>query len=332
MDPRVNLQPDSQSAAQLIALRARQATTLSPPTPALTRDLRIAGASRSSRHALIAERLTQDLTPHERAIVRLIERSRPPSLRQWDQIPMVGQDLIRQANVIALYLAGQTVAFVGDSDCTGLALALLSRTGAPCPERMLILDFDERLLEVVTKLAQRYDFNRLLTCRLYNIFDPVPTDLVGQFDWFYTNPPYGSRNEGMSICAFVGRGLSLLHPSGGHGCIILPYDQRRPWTVSGWRQVQQFLLERHLLVGNKIDCMHRYHVDDDTSLESALVMVDYCPDLDPQAGDLDRMRDGLPYAAIPKFYGEEVQPPYPRYIRKDGSLEFWTLAGATGGQ
>ena len=113
----------------------------------------------------------------------ILERYRPTSLRDYDQIPMHGHDLLTQVKRVAPSLAGKTVAFVGDHDGTSLLLGLLAAKGlVDPPQKMLLLDFDQRLFEVARQLAIEYGFADRLETLPYNVFDPLPTDLIETFE------------------------------------------------------------------------------------------------------------------------------------------------------
>ncbi len=253
----------------------------------------------------------------ERAAVAVVEQARPPALRAYDQIPMRGEDLIRQVRLVAPLLADRAVVFVGDYDSASALMGLLAACGdVPCPSQMLVLDFDERVLATMEMLARRYGFADRLEVRRYNVFDPVPRDLVGRYDWFYTNPPYGASNSGGSARLFIARGCELVRLN-GHGCIILPDGADRPWTRRAMMATQQFLTAHNWLVGAKFDEMHRYHLDDDPHLASSLLLVEH-------VADADDLRRPMPYCGrrvrmseIPHFYGRSVAPPYPAYIAAD---------------
>ncbi len=261
------------------------------------------------------------LTAADGRAAALIEQARPRALRAYDQIPMRADDLLRQAKVITPYVANKSVAFVGDYDSASALLGLLGTLSDPGPAHMLVLDFDARVLAALRGIARRYGFADRLEVRLYNVFDPVPPDLVGRYDWFYTNPPYGSRNNGASGRLFIARGCALTRGNAS-GCIILPDDPARPWSRWAMLATQRFLIAHDWLVREKFDGMHRYHLDDDRDLSSSLLLVDHVAEVDGN----DR---GVPYAGrriaaaeVPYFYGRAVAPPYPRYIDREGNAVF----------
>src|SRR4051794_1294870 len=74
---------------------------------------------------LIKDQLQPAITLTDLQAVAIVERNRPPPLREYDQIPMRGADLVRQMRLIAPYLAGKKIAFVGDNDGSAALLGLL---------------------------------------------------------------------------------------------------------------------------------------------------------------------------------------------------------------
>jgi N4-bis(aminopropyl)spermidine synthase len=270
---------------------------------------------------LVMALMSPSITPAERQAAALVERLRPPSLRQFDQIPMRSSDLLRQVKLMASYLAGKSVAFVGDSDSTSLLLGLLSQLGSPRPAHMLVVDFDERLLTVLRTQAQQYGFGDILEVRRYNVFDPIPADLLGKYDWYYCNPPYGSRNDGASARLFITRGCELTKPHNGRGCIILPDDSYRAWARRAMITTQQFLSWHGWTIREKLEQMHQYHLDDDKELASSMLLVEYSAYGDGSALPMRYEGRRVEFSEIAYFYGRNVLPPYPRYIRADGTFD-----------
>jgi Branched-chain polyamine synthase A C-terminal domain len=256
----------------------------------------------------------------DRMIGDLIERARPPSLRAFDQIAMKTSDLIYQVRAIAPHLADRKVVFLGDDDLTSLVLGLLAVRGGPCPTEMLVLDFDLRLLASARAFAAEHDFGHLLAVRPYNVFDSLPEELRGHYEWFYTNPPYGSCNEGLSTRIFLGRAMELTDERFGYGCAILPCASKRPWADVAWSQTKQFFYDHGWEILENIDGAHRYHLDDDPDLTSSAILVRRSrPDLIGQIPFEGRRIDMV---EIRNFYGRESEPPFPRYILEDGSYDF----------
>lgn len=275
----------------------------------------------ASERTLMRDDYTRQLhVPGDVLDLKMIERVRPPSLREYDQIPMRTPDLLRQAQFLAPILAGKRVVFMGDSDCLSLVIGIRSRYEAPCPAEMHLLDFDERLLNTALDVAGNYGFGNVLHGWRYNAFDPVPALLTGTCDVFVTNPPYGKYNRGKSARLFIGRAMELITPNRGEGVIILPDDPTRGWTGQACRSTIQFLHKHGWTVSAQHHAVHKYHLDDDPSLTSDLILVGRATPYDCAP---------LPFASrtvactdISKFYGRSTQPPFPRYILSDGSRDF----------
>jgi predicted methyltransferase len=183
---------------------------------------------------------------------------------------------------------------------------------------MVLLDFDERLLVAAQALAQQLRFGDIFDVRLYNVFDRLPADLVNQFDWFYTNPPYGSHNLGASIQLFVTRGCELAGHRGSRGCIILPNSADRPWTSANMWATQRFLTSSGWIVSETMANQHTYHLDDDPDLPSSTLLVESVMDNRSDTWSITYAGRPVACSEIPFFYNRTLLPPYPRYFRQSG--------------
>lgn len=251
--------------------------------------------------------MTPEFTSLEREALALLEASRPQALRAYDQIAMRGLDLLRAVQAAAPRLAGRDVAFVGDHDGTSLLLGLLAARGlVRPPRRMTLLDFDDRLLVNARALAEEQGFVHLLDTRLYNVFDPVPADLLGHFDAYYTNPPYGASNDGASVRLFMTRGSELASRFGAVGHVILPDDDQRDWTRRALASTRCFLEQHGWRVLNLTRDVHTYHLDDDPTLTSALLDIER---VYPDAPVMPWAALRIDQSEIPYFYGRSVRPP-----------------------
>lgn len=260
------------------------------------------------------------LSEHDQADLALVESRRRTPLRQYDQIPMVGDDLLRQVILIAPYLRGRHVAFIGDYDGTASLLGLMSSRGAvPSPLTMGVLDFDGSVLRAVAEVARIGQFDDIVELHHYNVFDPLPPGLLGTFDTFYVNPPYGASNGGLSAELFVARGLELVIADGS-GVVVLPSDHHRPWSLDVVSRVQGSLADAGWRVVVSMPGIHRYVLDDDPGLMSGFFIT--------EAGQLTRAEAmalwqgrSIDDSEIPFFYGRGVSPPYPRLILDRGRVE-----------
>ena len=255
----------------------------------------------------------------------IVAKKRPPSLRQFDQISMATIDLARQVKLVQPLLAGRRVVFMGDNDGASLVLGLLGVNGYELPSEMLLLDFDRRILANARAMAQQFGFSDRLDAYAYNAFEPVPSNLVGKYDVFYTNPPYGRANDGLSVRLFVARGMELCHSRGSAcGCVILPDDAAQAWTRRVMLSTQSYILDSGWEVREKLNGLHRYELPNNPGLTSGMLWID---DVAARQGVPLPAFYGRPVAVeeITHFYGTKVSPPYPRFVNEDGSLDHdWT--------
>lgn len=183
---------------------------------------------------------------------------------------------LTQAKLISDYLTKRHVVFLGDGDCMSLVLAVLGARGViKPPAHMLVLDFDERILNFIREAGQEFHLpnpDMIDLCR-YNVRDPVPDNLAEQGDVFYTNPPYGSADQGECGKIFLGRCMELCK-AGSWGVAILPFEHHTTWTKNAMANIQSFLAENGYVVSEMIRGVHQYHLDDRPELLSGTVVVD----------------------------------------------------------
>jgi predicted methyltransferase len=238
-------------------------------------------------------------------------QNRPPPLREFDQIYMKAGDMVLQTSLIAQRFAGRRLVFMGDGDSISLCLAYLVHRGVlqDGPEKILVLDFDQRMVNAVERFADREELGDRIQSRLYNCIDALPDELVGQFNAFYTNPPWGASNNGESVKVFTERCIEL---SGADavGAIVIADDSTVPWSQRVLSATQSFLLENDFYVQEMQTNLHEYHLDDAPDLRSCNLFVRSHPDrkLRPKSAPLafNRLED---------FYGKNHHLRV-RYVRE----------------
>jgi len=211
--------------------------------------------------------------------VDAVSYARPLPNREFDQIYMLAFDMMAQAKHVAKQIAGKNVVFLGDGDGMSILFARLQSVGLMDEvASMQVCDFDERILTTVKHLIEECSSgNFVASTTLYNIINPTPDELVGKFDFFYINPPYGSKNGGLSCELWLHRCLDLCAPKCG-GCIIIPYSKTQSWTVSNWKNIQKFLLEKGFVVRDMVANKHSYYLPDNPDLQSASIIVEQIND------------------------------------------------------
>lgn len=203
-----------------------------------------------------------------------IVANRPLPLREFDQIYMKMGDMIVHAEWMARQFEDKSLVFVGDGDAVGLALAHLLGTGVLKygPSKITVLDFDERMVQSINLFAAKAQaadkaYGDRIEARLYNVLDPLPDDLLGAYDGFHINPPWGQYNDGESVVVFLERAVQCTRV-GGAGVVVIADDPGRPWTNQVLRRTQGAALEHGLVVQQMIPQLHSYHLDDAPDLKS----------------------------------------------------------------
>jgi len=239
--------------------------------------------------------------------------NRPLPLREFDQIYMKVGDLILHAEFVARRFAGRNVVFVGDGDAIGLAIAHLMQEKVldRGPSKILILDFDERMVDSVRSFAADYDCADRIDAQLYNVVDELPDKLLGAFDGFHINPPWGQHNKGESVAVFLERAIQLI-ALGGLGVVVIADDPTLEWTQDVLRRSQSVAVQAGLVVDEMIPPIHSYHLDDAPELRSCAIVFRKVTD--------DRLaNDPLADARLENFYGRG-NPLRVHYVREHANV------------
>jgi len=264
------------------------------------------------------------ISSHELDLVAKITQhpDRPRPFRPVDQIYMLPGSQLNQAKLISDYIRGRDVVFLGDGDCMSLVIGILARNNVIKPPAfMRVLDFDDRIPDFIRKASREFGFENEIDAQRYNVRDPIPADLVGCHDVFYTNPPYGSKNNGKSGIIFLARCMELCKPPRSWGVAILPFHHTEMWSREAMWNIQSFLVQHGYVVSEMLRKMHSYHLDDYPSLLSGTVVLDRIRKVDwPGASST------IPYAEMEKFYGG-TQKDFPDYIDSNGNPVYTTGKG-----
>ncbi len=242
--------------------------------------------------------------------------NRPRPIRQLDQIYMKAGDMVLQSEFIARWAQGKKLAFIGDGDAISVCVAYLHQRGIIKygPSQITVFDFDERICNAVTRFADKERLETLTSHR-YNCLDSFPN--VGQFDCFYTNPPWGASNNGESVKVFVQRGIEA-NGYGGEGVVVIADDSEIEWPQRVLSAVQKFSLECGYFTQKMMARVHSYHLDDAPELRSCNLVLKALP---------GNARSPCPSSSITEphrlrnFYGKET-PPRVRYVRERKRLDY----------
>ncbi|SCW64885.1 hypothetical protein SAMN04487970_10247 [Paenibacillus tianmuensis] len=136
-------------------------------------------------------------------------RMRPQVDVQIDQSKCTVETSLRRA-VLCLKqqaLIGKRVLCIGDDDLVSVSIGLLLRKLFPAGHsktRIDVVDIDERFLSYIGETAARGGLP--IQCRHWDLRQPLAEEWQGQYDCFFTDPPY--TLQGMTL--FLSRGISGL--------------------------------------------------------------------------------------------------------------------------
>ncbi|MCM5559312.1 bis-aminopropyl spermidine synthase family protein [Pleomorphomonas sp. JP5] len=249
---------------------------------------------------------------HTSAILQ--HRNRPKANREHDQIYMLAGSQLQQAKLVGSYLADKRVVFMGDGDCMSLLVAYLSTKGiVPRPKHITVLDFDERLLDFIKSMRTQCGWHEdMFECHQYNVRYPIPENLKTRGDVFYTNPPYGFYNKGLSNRVFLARAMEFCKPS-SRGIAILPYNADSDGSREAMTETQRFMNLAGYIIIEMILGQHRYDLDDRPELKSGTVIFDRVSSERTIFSDRELTEDEMKY-----FYSRTPKM-IPKYISSDGT-------------
>lgn len=134
--------------------------------------------------------------------------NRPKVDVKLDQSHATVETILKRA--VYLYqndaIEGRDILILGDDDLTSLALGLFAKHLNIRIRRIVVLEFDRRLVQYLTEVAEAEELP--ITVIAHDLREEIPSDLVGQFDVFLTDPPY--TLSGLEL--FVSRGALALLP------------------------------------------------------------------------------------------------------------------------
>lgn len=168
------------------------------------------GLNRPLYQAIFRETDLADEAKEILATLETLFSSRPQVNVQIDQSKCTAETSLRRAILCLKHhaLIGKRVLCVGDDDLVSVSIALLLQQlfpqgnhSATCID---VLDIDERFMQFIEKLAAEYRLP--IRCYQMDLRKPLPELHYGQYDCFFTDPPY--TLQGMSL--FLSRGIRAL--------------------------------------------------------------------------------------------------------------------------
>lgn len=244
-----------------------------------------------------------------------VVQNRPRPLRELDQIYMKTGDMVLQSELIAKWADGKKLVFIGDGDAISICVAYLKQREIFDfgPSDITVFDFDERICGAVNRFADKEQITNLRSV-LYNCLDAFPEE--GNFDCFYTNPPWGASNDGASVNVFLQRGMEAVGYK-GEGTVVIADDHELAWPQQVLAATQQFALASGFYVQKMASRVHAYHLDDDPDLRSCNLVLRALPGASapgPSAAITDPDR-------LAHFYGQN-QHLRIKYVREKKRVDY----------
>ena len=140
-----------------------------------------------------------------------IAERRPKVDVKLDQSHATPETVLRRAVYLYEYdaLEGRNLLVLGDDDLTSVAVGLLAQHLEIVLGQVVVIECDRRLVDFLGVISEREGLPITVVAR--DLRDDIPSDLCGQMDVFFTDPPY--TLPGLSL--FVSRGASALAPEVG---------------------------------------------------------------------------------------------------------------------
>ncbi|HCQ90551.1 MULTISPECIES: bis-aminopropyl spermidine synthase family protein [unclassified Clostridium] len=149
-------------------------------------------------------------------------------------------------------LIGKRILCIGDDDLVSIALGFLlkklfndirySKT------KIFVMDIDNRILDYISSIAKKEELP--INCEYVDLRSPLSESFKGQFDCFFTDPPY--TLQGMNL--FLSRGLEALKNESGLN-IFLSYAHKSPEFELN---MQKYFVDMGLMVSEILTAFNDY--------------------------------------------------------------------------
>ncbi len=260
------------------------------------------------RKSVSSKLKVSDICNPKKELLKRIDNERPTPYREYDQIYMKIDDMFKQYDLLKEYVVDTDLVFLGDGDSMSI---LFSTKGKYSPKSITVLDFDERILNNIKQITQD-EGNQNINTELYNVINTIPLSHRKKYNFFYINPPYGSKNNGLSCKIWLYRCFELCCDK-CFGCIIIPYDEEQVWTKINMNEIQLFLANNGFVIRDMISLMHSYYLEDNPKLLSAALIVEKVKNID---NEFDKKE--FPDVFMKNIYGNPRK--IPKYIFDDNTV------------
>lgn len=235
--------------------------------------------------------------------------------RELTKFNILPEYLEAHVKSFAHLIENKSLVFLGDGDGMGVLVALLASNDLlPLPKEIVVLDIDERKLNLYKTMAEKQNpHNKIkFETRLYNVFDKVPAALVSRFNFFHINPPFkaNKKPKGLGFAFFLERALELTKTE-ACGVVVYPMsDPDMKWATAVKTTLDK-TLTKYKLAHQKLDVTHKY----------ALAQVVSSNLLVLKNGDVKNKYKGkvIPHSTAKRLYYKDIVST--QYINDDGSKD-----------
>ncbi len=183
-----------------------------------------------------------------------IASRRPKPTADYDQGYIKEEDVMRR--IAFIYERGDLenteILVVGDDDLISLGMAL---TGLP--QRIVVLEIDDRLINFINERAREYGFN--IEARKFDVRDDLDAQLLGKFDVFITDPV--ETIEGITL--FLSRAASGLKGKGAAGYFGLTHLEA---SLKKWHEIERRLLSMNFVITDMLRDFNVYPMGNNLEL------------------------------------------------------------------
>jgi predicted methyltransferase len=201
------------------------------------------------------------------SLLNKYQKDIPPTERKYDQFTATRDTVAKRASLLNYFadLNGKRLLFLGDDDLTSLAA-----TSYGSAAEIAVIDIDQRILDIITKIAQREHL--FIETDKYDIRNELPKNFKKQFDVVFTDPPY--TTEGIRL--FLSRAIDALDINNLSGRIYLCFgnsDQAK----ERYLPIMNIFTSMGLMVRWAFDKFNRYQGAESIGNTSTLYILDTTP-------------------------------------------------------
>ncbi|OGI32637.1 hypothetical protein A2188_00710 [Candidatus Woesebacteria bacterium RIFOXYA1_FULL_43_9] len=188
-------------------------------------------------------------------------------LRKYDQFTATSETVVKRAKLMNFLgdVKGKRILFLGDDDFTSILVA-----GLNLAEQITVLDIDSRILNSIKSISS--ENNSGIKTFEYDARNPLPNDLVGQFDVVFTDPPYTSEGVGL----FVSRAVDAIDKTNQTARVYICYGNSDR-AKERFLPIYEKIIESGFMMRYVFDKFNRYEGAESIGSSSTLFVIEITP-------------------------------------------------------